>query len=152
MSVGVSYSTADRQYRIFHEGTAHDMIAQLMKADLVVGHNIIAFDYLVLSAYTPLDLVQIPTLDTLVEIEKILRHRLSLDALAKATLGNTKIAHGLDAIKWWREGTSESLMKIAEYCCYDVKISRLVHEFGRKHGELYYQDRFGQKRSVKVQW
>ena len=113
ISVGVSYSTRDDQYRIFHEGNAHELIKQLMSADLVVGHNIIHFDYLVLSAYSPLDLTQVPTLDTLVEIEKILKHRLSLDAIAKSTLGNTKIANGLDAIRWWREGGTENILKIA---------------------------------------
>lgn len=152
MSVGVTYSTRDQQYRIFHENTIHEMLNQLMRTDLVVGHNVIAFDYHVLSAYTALDLSQIPTLDTMVDIEKILKHRLSLDAIAKTTLGNAKIAGGMDAIKWWKEGGEKNILKIAEYCCYDVKITRLIHEYGRDHGELYYQDRFGQKRTVKVQW
>ncbi len=152
MSVGVTYSTREQQYRIFHEGTVHDLINQLMRADLVVGHNLLHFDYHVLTPYTALDLSQIQTLDTLAEIEKILKHRLSLDAIAKATLGNTKTADGMDALRWWREGNPESILKIAEYCCYDVKITRLVHEFGRDRGELYYHDRFGQKRTVQVTW
>ena len=152
MSTGVIFSTKDQEYRIFREETAHEMIHHLMRADLIVGHNIISFDYIVLSAYTPLDLTQIPTLDTLVEIEKILKHRLSLDAIAKATLGTSKIAGGMDAIHWWREGGTDNLLKIAEYCCYDVKITKLIHEYGRDRGELYYHDRFGQKRVVKVQW
>ncbi len=152
MSVGVTYSTKDQCYRIFHENNAHELINQLMRTDLVVGHNIVGFDYHVLSAYTPLDFTQINTLDTLVEIEKILKHRLSLDALAKATLGNTKIAGGLDAIQWWKKGGVENILKIAEYCCYDVKIVRLIHEYGRNYGKLYYQDRFGQKRTLQVQW
>jgi len=152
ISVGVTYSSKDQQYRIFHEGTVHEMIQQLMRADLVVGHNIVHFDYVVLSAYTAFDLNQVPTLDTLVEVEKILKHRLSLDAIAKATLGNTKIADGLDAIRWWREGGEENILKIAEYCCYDVKISRMVYEYGRDRGELFYHDRFAQKRSMNVKW
>lgn len=152
MSVGVTYSAAEGVYRIFHEGTVDEMIRQLMRADLVVGHNIIHFDYPVISAYTALDLSQIRTLDTLVELEKILKHRLGLDALAKATLGSTKIAGGLDAITWWREGGEANILKIAEYCCYDVKITRQIHEYGRDRGELFYNDRFGQRRSVKVPW
>lgn len=152
VSVGVTYSTRDEQYRIFHEGNIHEMINFLMRADLIVGHNIINFDYAVLSAYTAFELNQVPTLDTLVEIERLLKHRLSLDAIAKATLGNTKIADGLDAIRWWREGGEENILKIAQYCCYDVKISRMVHEYGRDQGEIHYGDRFGQRRTVKVQW
>ncbi len=152
LSIGVTYSTRDAIYRIYHEGTVDRMIQELTRADLVVGHNIISFDYHVLAAYTPYDFSQLPTLDTLVEIQKILKIRLSLDSLATATLGNTKTAGGLDAIRWWNEGTEESILQIAEYCCYDVKISRLVHEYGRDHGELRYNDRFGQRRSVKVSW
>ncbi|MDD2708337.1 MAG: ribonuclease H-like domain-containing protein [Verrucomicrobiae bacterium] len=152
MSVGVTYSTKDRQYRIFHEGTVQEMIEQLRRADLVVGHNIIGFDYPVLTAYTPLDFALVPTLDTMADLEKILHFRLSLDSIAKATIGNTKTAGGLDAIRWWKKGDPESLLKIAEYCCYDVKLTRLVHEYGQNHGELFYADKFGQKRSVKVKW
>jgi len=152
MSVGVVYSTKDQEYRIFTEEQVHDLVNLLMRADVVIGHNIISFDYHVLSAYTALDLTQIPTLDTMVELEKILKHRLSLDAIATSTLGNTKIANGLDAIKWWREGSLDSMMKIAEYCCYDVQVTKMVHEFGRDRGELFYNDRFGQRRTVKVQW
>ena len=69
--------------------------------------------------------------------------------MAKATLGVGKIAHGLDAVKWWREGR---VMDIAEYCCFDVKITKQLHESGKANGQVFYQDRFGQKRNVKVKW
>ena len=49
MSVGVTYSTADEQYRIFSEAHVDDLVRQLMRADLVVGFNIINFDYDVLT-------------------------------------------------------------------------------------------------------
>ena len=100
--------------------------------------------------YTILDLPrQIPTLDLLVEIEKKLGHRLSLDAVATATLGVGKTGDGLDAIRWWREG---KLLEIAEYCCFDVKVTRLVHEFGRDHKHLLFTDRCHQQRRVDVDW
>ena len=152
MSIAVTFSTQAGEYCIYHEGTAERLIQQLLKADLVVGHNVVAFDYHVLSAYTALDLRQIPTLDTLIALEKILKHRLSLDAIARATLGAAKSAGGLDAVRWWRDGGPENILKIAEYCCHDVKLTRLVHEFGRQHGQVHYRDRFGQKRTVHVQW
>ena len=99
--------------------------------------------------YTALDLRQLPTLDMLVELQKALPHRLSLDTLANATLGVEKTAEGMQAIRWFREGR---MMEIAEYCCYDVKITRLVHEFGARHRQLYYKDRFGKKLVVPVGW
>ena len=150
MSIGVTYSTATGQYQIYTEKRVNDLVTELLRADLVVGFNVINFDYEVLMGYTILDLPhQIRTLDLLVEVEKKLGHRLSLDALATASLGVGKTGDGLDAIRWWREG---KLAEIAEYCCFDVKVTRLVHEFGRDQKHLLFLDRFQQKRRVDVDW
>ncbi|MGA2603695.1 MAG: ribonuclease H-like domain-containing protein [Verrucomicrobiia bacterium] len=149
MSVGVTFSTGDSQYRIYPEDKVADLVKQLMRSDLVVGFNIINFDYEVLHGYTPLDLRATPTLDLMVDLEQKLGHRLSLDSLAKATLNAPKIADGMQALRWWKEGR---IVDIAEYCCFDVKITKELHEYGRQHGEVSYIDRLGQKRSVKVKW
>ena len=102
-----------------------------------------------LHGYSALDLTQIPTLDMLVVLNEKLGHRLSLDSIATATFGVEKTAEGLQAIRWWKEG---KLAEIAEYCCYDVKITKLVHEYGRQHRQLHYTDRFGKKMTVPVSW
>jgi hypothetical protein len=150
MSVGVTYSTAEGTYEIFPESRAGDLVARLRKADLVVGYNILSFDYEVLMAYTILDLPHfLPTLDLLLHVERATGHRLKLEELAQGTLGVGKIAEGLDAIRWWREG---KVMEIAKYCCFDVKVTRLVHEHGARHGELFYSDRFGRKQRMEINW
>jgi DEAD/DEAH box helicase domain-containing protein len=149
MSIGVTYSTARGEYRIYAENQVNDLVTELQRADLVVGFNNLRFDYEVLHHYTVLDLLQLPTLDLLVELQKKLPHRLSLDAVATATLGVEKTAEGMQAIRWFREGR---LLEIAEYCCYDVKITRLLHEYGARHRQLAYQDRFGKKLTVPVDW
>lgn len=150
MSVGVTYSTATGEYRIFPEKRVNDLIDQLRRADLVVGFNILHFDYEVLMGYTVLDLKhQLVTFDMLLDLEKRLGHRLSLEALAQATLGVGKTADGMDAIKWWREGR---VLEIAEYCCFDVKVTRLLHEYGCRQHEVFFHDRFGQKRRVATDW
>jgi DEAD/DEAH box helicase domain-containing protein len=150
VSIAVTYSTALGEYRIFEEKDVNALVDQLVKADLVVGFNVINFDYEVLSRYTVLDLAHTArTLDLLVEIEKVLGHRLSLDSVASATLGVGKTGDGLDAIRWWREGR---LLEIAEYCCFDVKCTKLVHEHGATHHQLQYVDKFRNKKSVAVQW
>jgi hypothetical protein len=33
-----------------------------------------------------------------------------------------------------------------------VKVTRLVHEYGARHKQLLFTDRFQQKRSVEVEW
>jgi DEAD/DEAH box helicase domain-containing protein len=149
MSVGVTYSTARGGYKIYHEKAVNELITELTRADLVVGFNNLRFDYEVLHGYTVMDLRQIPTLDMLVELQKSLQHRLSLDSVAAATLGVEKTAEGMQAIYWFREG---KMLEIAEYCCYDVKITRLVHEYGASQKQLFYKNRFGNKLSVGVSW
>lgn len=150
MSVGVTYSTADQAYEIFPEQRANDLVNRLQRADLVVGYNIINFDYEVLMAYTILDLHhQLRTMDLLVEIEKVAGHRMKLEDVAQGTLGVGKVAEGLDAIRWWREGR---FMDVAEYCCFDVKVTKLVHEFGASQKKLAYIDRFSRPTEIAVDW
>ena len=150
MSVGVTYSSKLGEYRIFTEDKVDALIEQLRRADLVVGFNTINFDYAVLMGYTILDLPhELRSLDLMVDIERIVGHRLKLESLAKATLGIGKIAEGLDAIKWWREGR---LLEIAEYCCFDVKVTKLLHEHGVEKSEVYFHDRAGKRQTVPVDW
>jgi hypothetical protein len=149
MSVGVTYHAARSEYRIYGESQVDDLIRELQRADLVVGFNHLRFDYEVLHGYTALDLRQLPSLDMMVDLQSRLQHRLSLDAIATATFGVEKTAEGLQAIEWFKQG---KILDIAEYCCYDVKLTRLVHQYGAENRQLFYQNRFGKKLSVTVAW
>jgi hypothetical protein len=149
MSVGVTYNTSRGDYRIYSEKQVDELVRDLQRADLVVGFNQLRFDYEVLHGYTVYDLRQIPALDLLVELQKTLQHRLSLDAIAAATFGVEKTSEGMQAIRWFKEG---KLLEVAEYCCYDVKITRLMHEYGATHKQLFYKNRFGNTLSVPVSW
>jgi|SRR5881394_765598 len=149
MSVGVTYSTAHGAYQIYPEADVQKLLTDLQRADLIVGFNNLGFDYEVLHSYTVFDLRQLPTLDMLVELKKNLAHRLSLDSIAHATMGVEKTAEGLQAIRWFKEG---KLAEIAEYCCYDVKITRLIHEYGTTHKQLFYTNKFGARLTVPVSW
>jgi RNase_H superfamily len=150
VSLAVIFSTKDGNYTIYPEKQVGELVTRLQRADMVVGYNILHFDYEVLMGYTVLDLPHyLPTLDLMVDVERAVGHRLALNALAQATLGIGKIADGLDAIRWWREG---KLLQIAEYCCFDVKVTRLVHEYALQHGELFYTDRSFRKRKISVNW
>ena len=149
MSVGVTYSTARGGYMIYGEKQVDDLITELLRADLVVGFNNLRFDNEVLHGYTVMDLSQAPTLDMLVDLHKTLQHRLSLDSVATASLGVEKTAEGLQAVEWAKQG---KLMEIAEYCCFDVKITKMVHEFGMAHKQVFYTNRFGNKLSAPVDW
>jgi len=157
ISVGVAYSTETQKYHIYDESNINDLGDLLLRADLVVGYNHIDFDYPVLQGYVLNDMVsQTVNLDMLVDIEKQLGHRLKLDSIAAKSLGTGKTADGLDALKWWQEykksGDIEPMMKIAEYCCFDVKVTMLVHEYGIKHGFVKYENKAGEVAQVEVNW
>ena len=149
MSVGVTYKPASSQYKIYSEGQIDDLIRELQRADLIVGFNHLRFDYEVLHGYTALDLRQLPSLDLMIDLQTRLQHRLSLDAIATATFGVQKPNDGVQALQWFKQG---KLLEIAEYCCYDVKLTWLVHEYGVQHRHLFYHNRFGAKLSVGVRW
>jgi len=149
MSVGVTYSTARGDYKIYSEKYVDDLIRELQRADLVVGFNHLRFDYEVLHGYTALDLRQLPTLDMMLDLQNKLEHRLSLDSIATATFGVEKTAEGMQALEWYRQG---KMVEIAEYCCYDVKLTKLVHEYGVHNRQVHYLNRFGNKLTVQVSW
>jgi len=76
--------------------------------------------------------------------------------VASASLGMGKTADGLDALRWWQDhkksGQFEPLRKIAEYCAFDVKVTKCVHEYALEHGLLKYDDKSGRVAEVAVEW
>lgn len=126
------------------------MVAELKSAERVIGFNIIRFDYEVLKPYAPSENFRsIRSTDMLQDIFRTLNFRVSLDSIAKASLGATKTADGVKSVEWFKNG---ELDKVAEYCKADVDITRRVHEFGRDHGFVYYYSKLGSKLKVAVNW
>lgn len=159
VSVAVTYSTREDKYFVYGESQMDALVQQLTQADLVIGWNHEQFDYPVLQGYTILELAdQTLNLDMMLDLEDKLGFRLKLDAAAKSCLGGEgKSADGLDALRWWQEhqktGDNGPLMKIAEYCCFDVKVTKCVHEFGVENGHIRYPDKTtGEVVSVDVDW
>jgi len=149
LSVAVTYSTATGQFRRYTEAEVAALIEELKAADLVVGFNIVAFDYQVLQAYTDFPLAQLPTVDLLQHIYRALGFRLSLDTLAKGTLGAEKSADGLQAIRWWKLGRMQELF---DYCQQDVAVTRQLYEFGKQNKYVQYWDKQWRLKRVPVNW
>lgn len=149
VSFGVTYSTKEDRFKGYEEDDISELIAALSAADLVVGYNIIGFDYSVLSAYTKLDFSKLPTLDLMADLRRTLGFRPKLDSIAMATLKTGKSAEGLMAIKWFQEG---EYGKIALYCKEDVRITRDLHWFGCKNKFVYYTDRRKRLAKALVNW
>jgi DEAD/DEAH box helicase domain-containing protein len=147
--VGV-YDYEDGKLSVYEEADFAKLAERISRKPLLVGFNSKKFDIPVLQKYMPFDLRKIPHLDILEEVAKALGHRVSLDSIARATLGAGKSGSGLEAIKLWREGRLEELKR---YCLDDVRITREIFEFGASHGELFYVPKFGPgKARVEVRW
>lgn len=150
LACGVTWSTARNDFAVYWEKDAPALIAELKAADRVIGFNIVSFDYEVLKPYAPNENFRaFRSTDMLQDIFRALGFRLSLDSIAKATLGATKTADGIKSVEWFRNG---ELDKVAEYCKADVDITRRVYEFGRDNGYVHYYSKLGSKLKVAVNW
>lgn len=150
LACGITWSTARNDFAVYWEKDAAALVAELKSADRVIGFNIIGFDYEVLKPYARNENFRaFRTTDMLQDIYRTLNFRLSLDSIARATLGITKTADGVQSVEWFKHG---ELDKVAEYCKSDVDITRRVHEFGRDNGFVHYYSKLGSKLKVAVNW
>jgi len=148
LAVGVVWDSCEQEYFSYLEGAASELVKKLRTADLVVGFNVKKFDYGVLQPYADFDLDEINTSDMLIDINKKLGHRLSLNHLAENTLNAKKSADGLVSLQWFKEGKID---KIIEYCKQDVEITRDLFLYGVSQGYVKYSTRKGVAK-LPVNW
>ncbi len=139
--VGI-YSYPLNKYLTFTEDQLYRLGEMLLEADQIIGFNTINFDYQVLQPYLNFKLADIPSLDILQEVEKLIGHRVKLDNLAQMTLGVGKSGDGLQALKFYKLGQMEELKK---YCLDDVRITKELYDYTQKYGKLLYKDYFETK-------
>ena len=150
VACAVTWSETRDDFSVYWEKEVPALLDELKSAQRVIGFNFKEFDYRVLLPYSPgFNPGSLPTLDLMLDISRTLGFRLSLDAIASATLGTSKSADGVQSVQWFRQGL---LDKVAEYCKSDVDITRRVFEFGRDHGYVRYRSRLGSNLKVKVNW
>ncbi len=149
LAVGVVWDSLEKEYFTYLEDQAEQLVEKLSSADLVVGFNVIGFDYTVLQPYASIDLQEINTFDMIIDVKKHLGFRLSLNHLAHETLQAEKSADGLVSLQWYKEGKMD---KIIKYCKQDVAITRDLFLYGEEHGHVLYKSRSGQPLKLEVDW
>lgn len=112
------------------------------RADLIIGFNSLGFDMEVLRPLYPGNVDNLPHMDLMLKFKEATGHRISLDSLAKETLGKQKIGHGLDAIKYYKQGR---LKELATYCLMDVEITRDLYDVGRSKGKLNFVNKWNRR-------
>lgn len=131
-------------YEFVTEPEIEQVFERLDEASLIVGHNLLAFDYAVLERYHADDVrkrYESKTLDTLADVRRRHGRRISLDALADATLARRKafVAEGVPLL--WKTGR---VLEVVERNRSDVELSRDVYLFGREFGYVASRDPDGE--------
>jgi len=142
------YSYNRNEYKAFREEEFKEMAKWLKEASLIIGFNSKSFDFEVLQPYYKFNLFKLPHLDILEEIYHALGHRLKLESVAQATLGEGKSGSGLDALWYFKNNDWE---KLGKYCLDDVRVTREVYEYGMRHGHLWYEN-FGKRETIPIRW
>lgn len=149
VAVAVSWSPEDG-FRQWEESAAAELIRYLSGFGRIFSFNGDGFDSRVLSHYGDVARINAGSFDLLTDLKRRLRHRLSLDSLAQATLNVGKTANGLLSLQWWKEG---KVQLIADYCRQDVQVLIDLVGFARRNGFVRYGDRTtGETFTVKVDW
>ncbi|OGP81821.1 MAG: hypothetical protein A2Y95_00640 [Deltaproteobacteria bacterium RBG_13_65_10] len=147
--VGVYRYDTDR-YETYDESEFSKLSTLLAQTELVIGFNINRFDLPVLQPHVRVPLRKMRSLDLLEEMRLVLGHRVSLNAVARATLGQQKIADGMDAIRFYQRGEMDRLRR---YCLDDVRLTREAYEYGCRHGKVIIPSKFGSDLiDVPVKW
>ncbi len=137
ISVGSFYDSEADTYTTVTIDELSSVWPLLEKADALVGYNSNHFDIPLLNKYYPGDLTHIKSIDLLEEIRRSLGRRLRLDSVAEATVGAKKSGHGLQAVRWWREG---KIAEIKKYCEQDVRVTKKVFDYALKNGHVKFKD------------
>lgn len=130
LAVAVTWDQ-EHGFRHWFEKDAERLVAELAKFSRIITFNGNRFDLEVLRGYTSIKELRPRSFDLLADLQARLGHRVTLDNLARETLGRGKTGSGVEAVQWWRSGQQE---KVAEYCEKDVRLLIDMVEHARKTG------------------
>ena len=119
-------------------------------ANRVIGFNSLGFDVPAIAPLCSYNFKNLNHFDILAKVKESLGFRLSLDAIAKETLGTGKIDVGTNAVLYWNQQTPESLTKLKHYCEADVLITKDIYDYGLKYKQLKYKDKWNTPRIIEV--
>jgi DEAD/DEAH box helicase domain-containing protein len=149
VALAVTWDASSERFETFRENDVDALLRRLSEADLVVGFNVLAFDYHVLRGYSDQDFRRLPTFDLLDALRERIGFRLPLGHLAEENLGVGKGGDGLQSLQWWREGRID---RIEEYCRSDVALLRDLFDLALAKGHLLFRTRSGERVRVPTPW
>ncbi len=156
LKVAVAGILIDKKVIIFHENQIRKLLEHLKNADLIVGHNLLQFDYLVLQPYIDVNITKLlksKTFDIMLELERRTGCWTSLDDLGRRNLGMAKSVDTLKIPKMWRDGYHK---EVKDYLTNDLQMTEAIFNHGKNVGKFKYDHKeYGEslgEREVKVKW
>lgn len=138
------------QVSSYFESELSSMWPHFSNADRIIGFNSLKFDNPALVPLCPFNFKKLNHFDILDKVKSVLGFRLSLNAIARETIGHGKSDIGINAVVYFKQGTPESLEKLKKYCEMDVMVTRDIYDFGLKNGFLKYKDKWNTLRQVDI--
>lgn len=123
---------------IFTEEHIDELFLLLDDAGLIIGHNLLGFDYKILQRYATFNVSEqykSKTMDFLHIIMRKTDRRIALNDLAQRNLGMEKSGQGKDAPALFKEGKMEELNA---YLTQDLLLLQRIYEHIKLHGKLKY--------------
>jgi DEAD/DEAH box helicase domain-containing protein len=143
ISVISVFDSESNTVKSFLQENFKDMWPLFENSNAIIGYNSNHFDIPLLNKYyqkeTGKDLNKLNSIDIMQSIKESFGRRVKLDDIANATLGKNKIAHGLEAVKWWRQGKIDEIIK---YCEEDVLITHEIFLYAKENKKLKLKDNF----------
>lgn len=144
-------------HKFFRENQVQQLIETLNKADLIIGHNILRFDYKVLQQYHKENINNLlydKTFDTFIKLLPFTDNLwTSLDNLAQLNLGICKPHSGEKIPGMWR---NNQIKEVEEYLLNDLRMTRDIYNYIKKNGKVKYTYKdYGRvvgNVEVKVDW
>ncbi len=126
--------------RVWYEADVPRLLTELKNFDPIVTFNGENFDFKVLSAYGSVDFLYQKSMDLLVQLSRKLGFRMTLESLARATLGRGKTGSGKDSVEWWRSGDPALRQKVVDYCKMDVELTRDLYRYIKEKQHALVED------------
>lgn len=145
-------------YETYEEDNILELYDILTTSDLIVGHNIINFDFNILKYYYRKECITsllIKSFDTMLEFNKFTKNSgwVSLDDISRRNFEMNKTEDTLKIPEMWRNGEKE---KVREYLLNDLKMTEKIFLSGKKGYTFKYDHKIYGKshgeKEVYVKW
>jgi len=145
----------DGKYQTYEEDNVFDIVKELKDINLIIGHNILNFDYSILKHYFNKNVItdfKFKTFDTMLEFDKFTDDAgwCSLDDLAFRNFGMKKTHDSIKIPEMWREGKHDT---VKEYLLNDLKMTEAIYNLGKVGGNFKYEHKvYGQSKGERTVW